>query len=124
MAGVIDAGRFVSLCSFAAGVTPYGIRDTRAFPRSIEAGSAYFFGDFAVPVSTPPGHILYHADTEAASMPDVDRKNIDLAEATMSRHRGPALTGCDIVAALGSSPLAEVQFDRFTITSKVRDIKL
>jgi hypothetical protein len=57
-------------------------------------------------------------------MTDVERKNIDLAEATMSRHRGPALTGCDIVAVLGASPLTEVQFDRFTIKSKVRDIKL
>jgi hypothetical protein len=57
-------------------------------------------------------------------MTDFDRRNADLVEATMSRHRGPALTGRDIVAVLGTSPLAEVQFDRFTIKSKVRDIKL
>jgi hypothetical protein len=34
------------------------------------------------------------------------------------------VTGRDIVAALASSPLADVQFDRLTIMSKVRDIRL
>jgi prevent-host-death family protein len=34
------------------------------------------------------------------------------------------VTGRDIVAALAASPLAEVEFDRLTVESKVRDIKL
>lgn len=53
-------------------------------------------------------------------MTDSNRNDI---EANMARHR-PAVSGRDIVAALGSSPLAEVRFDRFTIKSKVRDISL
>ena len=55
-------------------------------------------------------------------MTDFDRRGIDLVEANESRRS--ALTGLDIVAALESSPLAEVQFERFTIKSKVRDINL
>lgn len=34
------------------------------------------------------------------------------------------ITGRDIVAALAASPLAEVEFDRLTVKSRVRDIKL
>jgi prevent-host-death family protein len=34
------------------------------------------------------------------------------------------VTGRDIVAALAASPLAEVQFDRLSVKSKVRDIEL
>jgi prevent-host-death family protein len=34
------------------------------------------------------------------------------------------VTGRDIVAALAASPLAEVEFDRLTVKSRVRDIKL
>ena len=34
------------------------------------------------------------------------------------------VTGSQIVAALAASPLAEVKFDRLTIKSKVRTIKL
>ena len=34
------------------------------------------------------------------------------------------VTGCDIVAALAASPLAEVKFDRVTIKSRVRNIDL
>jgi hypothetical protein len=124
VAVVTDAGRFASLCGFAAGVTPYAIRDTRACPRSIEAGPAYFFGHSPALARTPTAHILCHADRKASSMTDRDRKNIDPVEAKMSGHRKPPLTGRDIVAALGSSPLAEVQFDRFTVKSKVRDIEL
>jgi hypothetical protein len=56
-------------------------------------------------------------------MTDLDKKRIDHVEAN-----GPqlpsALTGRDIVAALASSPLAKVQFERLTIKSKVRDITL
>jgi prevent-host-death family protein len=33
-------------------------------------------------------------------------------------------TGRDIVDALAASPLAEVEFDRLTVKSRVRDIKL
>jgi hypothetical protein len=54
-------------------------------------------------------------------MSDVDRENGDFAD---TRYRVPAVTGRDIVAALASSPLAEVQFDRLTIEPKVRDISL
>jgi prevent-host-death family protein len=34
------------------------------------------------------------------------------------------MTGRDIVAALAASPLADVEFDRLTIKSKVRNINL
>jgi len=34
------------------------------------------------------------------------------------------VSGRDIVAALAASPLADVKFDRLTVKSKVRDIKL
>jgi prevent-host-death family protein len=34
------------------------------------------------------------------------------------------VTGRDIVAALAASPLADVKFDRLTVKSTVRDIKL
>jgi prevent-host-death family protein len=34
------------------------------------------------------------------------------------------VTGRDIVAALAASPLADVKFDRLTVKSMVRDIKL
>jgi prevent-host-death family protein len=34
------------------------------------------------------------------------------------------VTGRDIVAALAASPLAEVEFDRLTVKSRVRDIEL
>jgi hypothetical protein len=34
------------------------------------------------------------------------------------------VTGRDIVNALASSPLAEVPFDRLSVKSKVRDIRL
>jgi hypothetical protein len=57
-------------------------------------------------------------------MTDVDRKNIDLVDADRSRRRPTAVTGRDIVAALASSPLAAVQFDRLTINSQVREIRL
>jgi hypothetical protein len=36
----------------------------------------------------------------------------------------PAPTGRDVVAALQSSPLTDVPFDRITIKSKVRDTNL
>jgi hypothetical protein len=55
-------------------------------------------------------------------MTGFDRRDIDLVEANESRRT--ALTGRDIVAALESSPLTEVQFERITIKSKVRDINL
>ena len=39
------------------------------------------------------------------------------------RMRRP-ISGRDIVAALATSPLADVDFERMTIKSKVRDVKL
>jgi hypothetical protein len=81
--------------------------------------SAYFFDDFTVLVMTITEVLVAGLD----SMTDSNRSVIDLVEANMARHRS-AVSGSDIVAALGSSPLAEVRIDRFTIKWKVPDIRL
>jgi len=57
-------------------------------------------------------------------MTDIDGRNSDFVDANTSPHQPATVTGRDIVAALGSSPLAEVEFDRLTIKSKVRYIIL
>jgi len=61
---------------------------------------------------------------EGVSVTDVDKKRGDFVDANGARHRWSAVTGRDIIAALASSPLAEVQFDRLTIKPKARDISL
>jgi hypothetical protein len=93
---------------------------------SIDRGRArvFFWAISLALVRTPTGRNLCHGGNEASSMTDTVRKNIDLVEAKTSRHRRSAPSGRDVVAVLGSSPLADVQFDRFTIKPKVRDIKL
>jgi hypothetical protein len=85
-------------------------------------GPRIFLAILLILVMTPTGRILCHDDEGAYSMTDFDGKDIDLVEANKSRQSAP--TGRDIVAALESSPLADVQFERFTIKSKVRDINL
>ena len=57
-------------------------------------------------------------------MTNVDRENDDFGDADGSDHRPSAATGHEIVVAFTSSPLAGVSFDRFTLKSKVRDIRL
>jgi hypothetical protein len=42
----------------------------------------------------------------------------DFVDANGDRHRWPAVTGRDIIAALASFPPAKVQFDCLTIKSK------
>ena len=61
---------------------------------------------------------------EGVSVTDIDKKRGDFVDANGARHRWSAVTGRDIIAALASSPLAEVQFDRLTIKPKARDISL
>jgi hypothetical protein len=66
--------------------------------------------------------VLDRGGSEASSMTDRDPEKIDSVEAKGCRT--PAPNGRDVVAALQSSPLADVQFDRITVKSKVRDINL
>jgi hypothetical protein len=57
-------------------------------------------------------------------MTDIDRRNSDFVDTNRPPHQPATVTGRDVVTALGSSPLAEVEFDRLTIKSKVRYIIL
>jgi hypothetical protein len=55
---------------------------------------------------------------------DLDRKNREFVDVNESDLPPSEVTGRDVVTTLASSPLSDVQFDRLTIVSKVRDISL
>jgi hypothetical protein len=78
-------------------------------------GLAYFV--FAISqgiVMLLQGSTFQRCYEKVSSVTDVDRKNSDFVGENRS-NRPSAVTGRDIVAALASSPLADVPFGRLTV---------